>query len=105
MAGIRDVVTAEALERVDRAREGVADRSVTVTLSNGEPNIRSPLTVTTDVAGSVFADGHVSECDLADAGHYPAAGTLSPTEFERAYHAWLDGRAIETTREGVGDDD
>jgi hypothetical protein len=63
------------------------------------------VTVTTDVAGSIFADGHVSDRDLADAGHHLAAGTLSPAEFERAYHAWLDDRATETTREGVGDDD
>jgi len=62
------------------------------------------VTVTTDVAGSIFADGHVSDRDLADAGHHLAAGTLSPPEFERAYHAWLDDRANETAR-GAGDDD
>jgi len=47
-----DVATADALDRVDRTRAGVANKSVTVTLSNGEPDIRSPLTVMESVAAT-----------------------------------------------------
>jgi|GEM_PF-144118 len=62
------------------------------------------VTVTTDVAGSIFADGSVSDQDLADAGHHLGAGTLSAAEFERAYHAWLDDHASATTPEEADDD-
>jgi predicted RND superfamily exporter protein len=62
------------------------------------------VTVTTDVAGSIFADGRVTDRDLADAGHHLAAGALPTTEFERAYHAWLDEDSTDAG-EGVGDDD
>jgi hypothetical protein len=63
------------------------------------------VTVTTDVAGSIFADGSVSDQDLADAGHHLAAGTLSTSEFERAYHAWLDDHASATASGEEADDD
>jgi predicted RND superfamily exporter protein len=62
------------------------------------------VTVTTDVAGSIFADGSVSDQDLADAGHHLGAGTLSAAEFERAYHAWLDDHASATAPEEADDD-
>lgn len=47
-----DVGTADALQRVDRTRSEVAAKPATVTLSNGEPNIASPLTVMRDVAAT-----------------------------------------------------
>jgi len=65
----------------------------------------SAVTVTTDVAGSIFEDGRVSDQDLADAGHHLAGGTLSATEFERAYHAWLDDHASATAPGEEADDD
>jgi len=63
------------------------------------------VTVTTDVAGSIFEDGHVSGQDLADAGHHLGAGTLSAAAFERAYHAWLDDHASATAPGEEADDD
>ena len=62
------------------------------------------VTVTTDIAGSIFADGSVSDQDLADAGHHLGAGTLSAAAFERAYHAWLDDHASATAPEEADDD-
>jgi predicted RND superfamily exporter protein len=47
-----DVATADALERVNRTGELAAGKNVTVTLSNGEADVRSPLTVMRSVAAT-----------------------------------------------------
>ncbi|ELZ22371.1 hypothetical protein C475_17703 [Halosimplex carlsbadense 2-9-1] len=47
-----EVATADALERVDRTGELAAEKGVTVTLSNGEADVRSPLTVMRSVAAT-----------------------------------------------------
>ncbi|MFB6141390.1 MAG: MMPL family transporter [Halosimplex sp.] len=63
------------------------------------------VSVTTDVAGSILADGTVSDRDLADTGAHLASGTLSATAFERVYHAWLDERASENGEAATGGDE
>ncbi|WP_436909686.1 MMPL family transporter [Halosimplex marinum] len=45
-----DVATADALQRVNRTSELAAEKGVTVELSNGEADVRSPLTVMRSVA-------------------------------------------------------
>ncbi|WP_436930518.1 MMPL family transporter [Halosimplex halobium] len=47
-----DVATADALQRVDRAGDLAAEKGVTVELSNGEADVRSPLTVMESVAAT-----------------------------------------------------
>ena len=47
-----DVATADALERVNRTGELAAEKGVTVELSNGEADVRSPLTVMRSVAAA-----------------------------------------------------
>jgi len=47
-----DVATGDALQRVNRTGELVAEKGVTVTLSNGEADVRSPLTVMRSVAAT-----------------------------------------------------
>ncbi|WP_436927228.1 MMPL family transporter [Halosimplex amylolyticum] len=47
-----DVATADALQRVNRTGELAADKPVTVRLSNGEADVRSPLTVMRSVAAT-----------------------------------------------------
>jgi predicted RND superfamily exporter protein len=47
-----DVATADALQRVNRTGELAAEKDVTVTLSNGEADVRSPLTVVRSVAAT-----------------------------------------------------
>jgi len=56
--------------------------------------------VTTDVAGTILADGTVDDSDLADAGRHLAAGRLSVAAFERVSHAWLDERASDGHLDG-----
>ncbi|WP_135364500.1 MMPL family transporter [Halosimplex halophilum] len=47
-----EVATADALQRVNRTGELAAEKGVTVTLSNGEADVRSPLTVMESVAAT-----------------------------------------------------
>ena len=58
------------------------------------------VSVTTDVAGSILADGDVDERDLADAGRHLTGGTLSQAAFERVYHTWLDAHASQDATGG-----
>jgi hypothetical protein len=60
------------------------------------------VTVATDVVERLLSDGPVDVADLRDASAHLDSGAITPEQFERVYHAWLDERA---TADRTADDD
>jgi len=91
----RDVATADALQRVNRTGELAAEQDVTVTLSNGEADVRSPLTVMRSVAATnetfnaTFAAADTDSDGVPDenvTGVYDALFDAAPDQASEVIH-------------------